>query len=928
MDVNDLKLIAALYKHNVKELEKVYDTKTNNIDEIIDEICSVLKECEKQIEDEHKKVYVTDEYENEVRSFTNTLVYSIIENGIYKELKDNSSYNKLLCQRHVAYSFYHCINSEEADDITLDEKNNIRNLKEKFDQYIDENCNRNLYNGLANFYSKFYGRFYDNQEAIELLCKYYPQNISDFSKEEKNVIREALYKHVSSAGTPNDLGYAYGGIELIRKYIGNLPEEIVKDILELYPIDRLTLMSVFRHQVVSIIMYSSMSKEEKERIKFWCIDAIMIIEYLNKKIIQIIKEENSVQIEYAFSGMEKTIINNIDVLKTPKTYWQNTAWEKWTLYVNNEINAELSIDNIEFYGQAYDVNFDSDDWQVNIDYNKIFLNDRNLNNKKDQILFSLLYLNEYRGLKNRLISFDHKYDYNKIDKKITKKISNSSVHFYGKKVYSLTCLVGKNGTGKTSIIDFLRETFFGMLYIIKKNGGLERGCIDKKNYEKYGILDEGAEFVVVFHINDNSYYITNMSGVSANDVNPLTNEFVININSIGKVGYFSNMLRADQMQLYDYDWYKENNEREKLLKEINLKDFSETKSFIIKHNQINEIKNQKEKKANELKDQKEENATENIDLINRDLFYQLFFLYNLEEDRLKSMFDYTESKHFYIENFEDNNLDLSQLRKKDVFEKIIDDYKNNPLAVLKHFSSGEYFKFMLFSKIYYFLNGKENGIDIPFFEKYWYYLQEDCVSHDEATLIFIDEGEVYYHPEWQRRYISDLLDIINIEGEGKVQIILTTNSPFIISDVLGEDVIYLSNKNNDNSHIGVDGVTLGQNIHKLLTDNFFMEATIGEYAKKFIKCISKYISNPNENDDLENYINTEALDYDKIENMIELIGEPVYKINLKMMLSQSQLSKEETLSSIQNKISRLDKEKEKLQEKLKKISQEGSNDKK
>lgn len=55
MDVNDLKLIAALYKHNVKELEKVYDTKTNNIDEIIDEICSVLKECEKQIEDEHKK---------------------------------------------------------------------------------------------------------------------------------------------------------------------------------------------------------------------------------------------------------------------------------------------------------------------------------------------------------------------------------------------------------------------------------------------------------------------------------------------------------------------------------------------------------------------------------------------------------------------------------------------------------------------------------------------------------------------------------------------------------------------------------------------------------------------------------------------------------------------------------------------------------
>ena len=96
MDVNHLKSIAEIYKHNVKELEKVYDTKTNNIDEIIDEICSALKECEKQIEDEHKKVYVTDEYENKVRSFTNTLVYSIIKNGIYKELKDNNYKDKQL----------------------------------------------------------------------------------------------------------------------------------------------------------------------------------------------------------------------------------------------------------------------------------------------------------------------------------------------------------------------------------------------------------------------------------------------------------------------------------------------------------------------------------------------------------------------------------------------------------------------------------------------------------------------------------------------------------------------------------------------------------------------------------------------------------------------------------------------------------------
>ena len=61
-----------------------------------------------------------------------------------------------------------------------------------------------------------------------------------------------------------------------------------------------------------------------------------------------------------------------------------------------------------------------------------------------------------------------------------------------------------------------------------------------------------------------------------------------------------------------------------------------------------------------------------------------------------------------------------------------------------------------------------------------------------------------------------LLQIIQKnEQDSLVQVILTTNSPFIISDVLWEDVKYIDD---------------GQNIHMLLTKNFFMNYTIGEFS--------------------------------------------------------------------------------------------------
>ena len=68
---------------------------------------------------------------------------------------------------------------------------------------------RILYLGLADFCLNRFDCFAANEESIELLCVKYPVEVEDFTEEEKNRIADALYRHVSKAGTPNDRGYAF-----------------------------------------------------------------------------------------------------------------------------------------------------------------------------------------------------------------------------------------------------------------------------------------------------------------------------------------------------------------------------------------------------------------------------------------------------------------------------------------------------------------------------------------------------------------------------------------------------------------------------------------------------------------------------------------------------------------------------------------------
>ncbi|WP_413514133.1 AAA family ATPase [Myroides odoratus] len=98
--------------------------------------------------------------------------------------------------------------------------------------------------------------------------------------------------------------------------------------------------------------------------------------------------------------------------------------------------------------------------------------------------------------------------------------------------------------------------------------------------------------------------------------------------------------------------------------------------------------------------------------------------------------------------------------------------------------------------------------------------------------IILDEIELYFHPEFQRQFINNLIRSIqnlqfNIES---VNILLATHSPFILSDIPKKNVLFLEYGKTIADKMQED--TFGANIHTLLQNGFFLNGVpIGDFAK-------------------------------------------------------------------------------------------------
>ena len=137
----------------------------------------------------------------------------------------------------------------------------------------------------------------------------------------------------------------------------------------------------------------------------------------------------------------------------------------------------------------------------------------------------------------------------------------------------------------------------------------------------------------------------------------------------------------------------------------------------------------------------------------------------------------------------------------------------------------------------------------------------------------------------RQRYSStfdiELLEKIYGEDNKKreIQIIITSNSPFIASDLPTKNIIFLK-KENGYCKV-VDGLeeniyTFGANIHTLLSDSFFMkEGLMGSFAKQKIDMVVRKILNET-SEELRGKAH-------EIESIISMIGEPIIRNKLQKM---------------------------------------------
>lgn len=162
--------------------------------------------------------------------------------------------------------------------------------------------------------------------------------------------------------------------------------------------------------------------------------------------------------------------------------------------------------------------------------------------------------------------------------------------------------------------------------------------------------------------------------------------------------------------------------------------------------------------------------------------------------------------------------------------------------------------------------------------------------------ILIDEGSTGFHPQWQKEFLNKLVLFSNEINPIKKHFIITSHSPYLLSDLQIEDVISIGKS--DDYRFPLEN-TFAANIHELLADKFYLENTfMGDFARRKVEEIGKELTNKNE-------ISVErSLEIEKI---INIIGEPILRERLEFLLleKKGQKTKDQIILELQNEINKL-----------------------
>jgi AAA15 family ATPase/GTPase len=150
-------------------------------------------------------------------------------------------------------------------------------------------------------------------------------------------------------------------------------------------------------------------------------------------------------------------------------------------------------------------------------------------------------------------------------------------------------------------------------------------------------------------------------------------------------------------------------------------------------------------------------------------------------------------------------------------------------------------------------------------------------KYDHINIV-LDEIELYYHPQYQKRFVNDIINSIKgLKSLGEMKnfnIVFLTHSPFILSDIVSSNILRLVKGAPDEVAFKQ---TFGANIHQLLANDFFLkDGYIGAFAKARIQEVIDLSA--------KSSIEISFEEFNRAKKIVGLIGEPVIKHRLTKML--------------------------------------------
>lgn len=163
--------------------------------------------------------------------------------------------------------------------------------------------------------------------------------------------------------------------------------------------------------------------------------------------------------------------------------------------------------------------------------------------------------------------------------------------------------------------------------------------------------------------------------------------------------------------------------------------------------------------------------------------------------------------------------------------KFLDLYYSHDLLGNQRLSSGEQELLNLLSRLYY-------GITV---------MPQKLGNKESPTLLLLDEAEIGFHPDWQMKYvkiITEFMKYMIVKAGVDFQIVMTSHSPIILSDIPVVCVNFLHKEDNNTTILKGEQETFAENVFHLYRRAFFMkDGLVGSFAQDVIEQLVRDIDN-------------------------------------------------------------------------------------